>query len=700
MVTTYEDSDGDGIIETDPNQTGMIRVTGTGNNEVITATSSNASGQIHVYAGGGEDIINMDFSNTGAFQKGHHVRGDNNGGSVRAADTFNFQNYSGVTGIIVGRIEDFDYSRDTIMIDGVAVDLKGSLPNNVRVVQYDSNPNDSATEMQQWLLIDTGSGFLFYALEGARVITSGYGANGNQLEDHFINYERDANGDRIRDNNGNIVPSVTEATLQDLFDNHAVDYIEHNNYVPDGYTAQGGNVINDYDSIPTDVSDVVGGSGNGDLIAAGLNDDVVNANGGNDYVWGGSGNDTINGGAGDDTLEGGTGDDVLNGGTGADTFTFSVGHGNDTITNFDASEDLITYNGQIVDLENPGNGISRTMVGADLVVTLGSGSVATVVTILDYVTPMNPDPDDRVYATSTDGTEGADKDNSSGNNALRGTSVDEEIFGLGGNDAIYGGGGNDRLIDGMGKDTLYGEDGSDIFVFEAGDNQMDTVYDFQSTIDFIDLRAWGVSDFAQLQISTNNNNGQQIVTFGSESISVRFDGGSSGTLIADDFLLGDGGGQPDPDPDPEVNPDDRVYATSTDGTEGADKDNSSGNNALRGTSVDEEIFGLGGNDAIYGGGGNDRLIDGMGKDTLYGEDGSDIFVFEAGDNQMDTVYDFQSTIDFIDLRAWGVSDFAQLQISTNNNNGQQIVTFGSESISVRFDGGSSGTLIADDFLLG
>jgi VCBS repeat-containing protein len=47
------------------------------------------------------------------------------------------------------------------------------------------------------------------------------------------------------------------------------------------------------------------------------------------------------GSAGDDTLEGGSGDDTLTGGEGSDVFVFSGNSGDDVITDFDASADLI-----------------------------------------------------------------------------------------------------------------------------------------------------------------------------------------------------------------------------------------------------------------------------------------------------------------------------------------------------------------------
>ena len=49
----------------------------------------------------------------------------------------------------------------------------------------------------------------------------------------------------------------------------------------------------------------------------------------------------IYGGAGDDTIDGGAGDDLLTGGEGEDVFFFDTDGGNDTITDFSVTEDVI-----------------------------------------------------------------------------------------------------------------------------------------------------------------------------------------------------------------------------------------------------------------------------------------------------------------------------------------------------------------------
>ncbi len=85
-----------------------------------------------------------------------------------------------------------------------------------------------------------------------------------------------------------------------------------------------------------------------DATAFSLGTVTLNAGGGNDTLWGGTKNDILDGGNGNDTLIGGLGTDKLTGGVGSDRFTFDTNTafsattiGNDTITDFNFSEDFI-----------------------------------------------------------------------------------------------------------------------------------------------------------------------------------------------------------------------------------------------------------------------------------------------------------------------------------------------------------------------
>ena len=267
----------------------------------VTVSSITDGSQIHVWGQAGDDTINIAFEDLGSYTKGHHVRGDQKRFSDGLFhDDFVFQELDEVHSgaILVGRIEDFDRSRDRIFIEDIRLDLtQGSGQAHGyewKVVHFDVDTTDAAVGDQQWLLIDTAGGYVFYALEGARVTRDGLGgANNGEQEEHFASYN-------------SVSP---ENVTEDIWRLNAVGYVDPVNHVPLGHVAQGGYIINDYDDAASDLR-VIEGSTSGDLIAAGLNDDAVLAHEGNDKLWGGSGNDTLNGGEGEDTLNGGTGHDT------------------------------------------------------------------------------------------------------------------------------------------------------------------------------------------------------------------------------------------------------------------------------------------------------------------------------------------------------------------------------------------------------
>ncbi len=87
---------------------------------------------------------------------------------------------------------------------------------------------------------------------------------------------------------------------------------------------------------------VDGGAGN-DTLYGGGGDDNVSGGAGNDLIYAGAGNDTVHGGAGNDTMGGSGGEDFFTGGDGADVFSFYSGNGADTITDFDTSEDRLSF---------------------------------------------------------------------------------------------------------------------------------------------------------------------------------------------------------------------------------------------------------------------------------------------------------------------------------------------------------------------
>lgn len=88
--------------------------------------------------------------------------------------------------------------------------------------------------------------------------------------------------------------------------------------------------------------DLLLGGGGGDFMFGNDGNDKLFGYGGGDILRGNNGNDELYGGLGADRLVGGQGDDLLVGGVGGDSFIFREGEGNDVISDFDPSIDLIS----------------------------------------------------------------------------------------------------------------------------------------------------------------------------------------------------------------------------------------------------------------------------------------------------------------------------------------------------------------------
>ncbi|WP_304611093.1 carbohydrate-binding domain-containing protein [Microvirga sp. ACRRW] len=112
-----------------------------------------------------------------------------------------------------------------------------------------------------------------------------------------------------------------------------------------------------------------GNSGTGNDLA-----NRITGNAGANTLDGRGGNDTIIGGDGADILIGGAGNDQLTGGAGADTFRFAKAGGQDTITDFNASQ------GDLIDLTGTGvTGLDKLQISSSGgIYTLGLGDGSTI----------------------------------------------------------------------------------------------------------------------------------------------------------------------------------------------------------------------------------------------------------------------------------------------------------------------------------
>ncbi|MPY69176.1 MAG: hypothetical protein GEU92_03715 [Alphaproteobacteria bacterium] len=328
-------------------------------------------------------------------------------------------------------------------------------------------------------------------------------------------------------------------------------------------------------------ADVLRGMGGDDEIHGGDGGDTLLGGGGNDTLHGGDGSDnlfgedhrdTLYGGAGNDNLFGGDGDDYLDGGTGNDAMT--GGDGNDTYI-VDSVSDTIA--------EHTSGGQDRVQAGVTY----------TLAAHVEELTLSG--------ASAIDGT-GNDLDNFiQGNgaaNTLSGADGDDTIFAFAGNDTVYGGNGADSLYGDAGDDVLDGGAGHDELAGGAGRDRFlfsgtfgdDTISDFTTAVDVIDLSGLSAGSFTDMMSNTSDVEGNAVIAFAQGSITVA--GVAKVSLAASDFM-------------------------------GLDVSATAGDDTIYGCSGDDTIDVLGGNDTVYGGDGNDTLTGGDGADVLRGEGGAD-----------------------------------------------------------------------------
>ncbi|MFI0849161.1 hypothetical protein [Mesorhizobium sp. IMUNJ 23232] len=283
-----------------------------------------------------------------------------------------------------------------------------------------------------------------------------------------------------------------------------------------------------------------------DTLQGGQAADVLKSGAGNDKLFGHGGSDTLNGGIGSDTLNGGDGFDIASyetsqgavtaclasgKGTGGDaqgdTFTSieglrgSVKH--DLLSGGASSDTLDGYNGD--DLLQGGAG-ADTLVG-------GYGTDTATYTASAIGVTIN------LGTGLASGGEAAG-DIFFGIENITGSAFNDVISGDNGRNVLLGGKGadilagmehGDTLDGGEGNDILVGGINSDTFVFSGPDWGTDTILDYETGYDELDLRGHGF-EFQDLKLIYANGNATVVTTHGSIVLA-----GVSSGLSADDFLL-------------------------------------------------------------------------------------------------------------------------------------------------------------------
>jgi Ca2+-binding RTX toxin-like protein len=317
-------------------------------------------------------------------------------------------------------------------------------------------------------------------------------------------------------------------------------------------------------------ADTIDGGEGADILTGGSGDDTITGGAGGDLIAGGSGADTIDGGEGADVIFGGSGDDTLTGGTGADHFAFAPGDGNDTITDFNTSEDTInlflfggdlTFADLTITATTDGTGSIITVPGEDgqnngITITLeGVASTDVTADMFEFSnkTPEFSGPDvipllgdegaDNLVGTEStnyiSGGEGDDTITVTGaviNYAHGGEGDDQITGGAGFMDILVGGEGDDTLDGGAGINHLHGGEGDDTFVIQAGQTST-TIYDFTDGDDQIDLsNISGITGFDDLTITADGDD--VVINLSSHGAgSLRLENVAVSDLDADDFVF-------------------------------------------------------------------------------------------------------------------------------------------------------------------
>ncbi len=212
--------------------------------------------------------------------------------------------------------------------------------------------------------------------------------------------------------------------------------------------------------------------------------------GADDLLVGTSGRDALVGKDGDDVLIGLDRADILEGGAGIDTASY---------------ED------------------SRTGVEVNLATGEAEGGDAEG-DVLSGIENLIGSPDDDLL------------EGDSGSNGIQGRAGDDVLLGGAGNDLLIGDAGDDILDGGLGIDALLGGAGNDVFVIGPGTgSDLDSIADFKSGEDVIDLDEFGLSGMSELSIDADGSGGSMISLPGGDGLSVLYVDPAS--LSPDDFIF-------------------------------------------------------------------------------------------------------------------------------------------------------------------
>ncbi|MGZ5050851.1 MAG: putative Ig domain-containing protein [Methylobacter sp.] len=355
---------------------------------------------------------------------------------------------------------------------------------------------------------------------------------------------------------------------------------------------------------------------------------ALNGTSGADSLIGGYGNDTLNGLAGNDTLIGSAGNDVLDGGAGNDSLKGGVG---DDIYIVDSTADVV--------VENVNEGLDVVQAGVSYVLT---NNVENLLLI---------------------GTSAISGTGNALDNILTGNSAANTLTGGAGNDRLDGKGGADKLIGGTGNDVYVVDVATDAITENANEGT-DTV---ESGVTF--TLGSNLENLVLMGATAINGTGNTLnnVLIGNSAANTLSGGTGADTMngvAGDDVYVVDNIWDVVSENPNEGN--DLVQAGVT-YTLAADVENLTltGTNAINGTG---NMLG----NTIIGNTAANILNGGVGNDTLTGGSGADRFQFTTtlGTDNIDTITDFVSGTDKIDLSKAIFTAFGSLTVGSSLGNAE------------------------------
>ncbi|MEO0883357.1 MAG: CHRD domain-containing protein [Pseudomonadota bacterium] len=470
----------------------------------------------------------------------------------------------------------------------------------------------------------------------------------------------------------------------------------------------------------TSIENITGSASGDDVISGNASVNVLNGNGGSDQLFGEGGDDTL--------ISDGI-DTVLNGGEGTDTVDFSgitdSGINIDLDTNtpapgpetqigaaelFDGDNAIDNNPFEVIDVENVvgtdqndrifgnneinvldgegGDDVFHSFGGADFV----NGGEGTDTVLFSAGGAVTIDLDDNGDAVASVGDTVTSIENitgsAAGDDTISGNASSNVLNGNGGADTLIGEGGDDTFISDA-LDTIDGGTGIDTVDFSGISAANPTTGAFTGVIVDLDVNSAGsagtpsqdggiltappaaggtiIGDLTLTDIEnvvgTDFNDG----LFGNNEVNI-LDGGAGDDVFHSfggaDFVNGGEGTD--------------TVLFSAGGAVTIDLDDNGDAVASVGdtvTSIENITGSASGDDTISGNSSANVLNGNGGDDTLTGEGGADTFV-EAEGSGADTVTDFATAEDVIDVNGHGLTASAALALAADDGNGNTVIDFG------------------------